>query len=132
MKLDNLGTLDEMASFINGTQSIAFAVATKKDERYQCVKGILKRFNYAHCKRKEKGIIIQFLMKISGYSRQQLTRMIKRYVETGQLKPHQRTTRGFSAHYTAEDVKLLAELDRRHDTPNGLRVKKPLVSFKLY
>ena len=124
MKLDNLQTISEMAAFLAGSQSIAFAVASSKDERYRFVEKLLKRFNYPRLKRQEKGIMLHFLRKTTGYSRQQLTRMIHRYIERGCLKRSQKTANGFSVLYTPEDVQLLAQLDQRHDTPNGFRVKK--------
>ena len=124
MKLDNLKTIAEMETFLAGNQPIAFAVASSKDERYRFVEGILKRFTYSGLKRREKGVVIKFLRKISGYSRQQLTRMIERHGECGELKRYQKTTNGFEKLYTQEDIRILAELDKRHDTPNGFRVKK--------
>jgi len=124
MKIDNLTTTKQMESFIEGSQAIAFSVASNKDERYEFVEKILRRFSYPRLKRKEKGIVIKFLLKISGYSRQQLTRMIQRYAEEGQLKRQQKTVNGFQSVYKSEDVSLLAELDQRHDTPNGFMVKK--------
>ncbi|HHX3355004.1 TPA: hypothetical protein ACU9KK_000523 [Legionella anisa] len=39
MKLDNLKTIEQMESFLNGSQAIAFTVASSKDERYQFVEG---------------------------------------------------------------------------------------------
>jgi len=113
-----------MESFIAGSQAIAFAVASNKDERYEFVERILKRFAYPRLKRKDKGIVIQFLMKTSRYSRQQLTRMIQRYCQKGKLHRHQKTINGFEAIYTDKDIKLLAELDKRHNTPNGFMIKK--------
>lgn len=124
MKLDNLSTIEQMESFINGSQAIAFTVAASKQERYRLVDSILKRFRYSSLRRPDKGIVIRFLMKITSYSRQQLTRMIRRHTETGRLEPRQKTLNGFEAVYTAEDTTLLAQLDQRHDTPNGLMVKK--------
>jgi len=124
MKIDNLKTIEQMQDFLNGSQPIAFAVASNKDERYQFVESILRRFSYRQLKRCDKGILIQFLVKVSGYSRQQLTRMIQRYVEHGKLKWYQKTSNGFEQFYQAEDIKLLAELDRRHDAPNGFMVRK--------
>jgi len=124
MKLDNLKTIEQMASFLNGSQPIAFIVASSKDERYRFVEKLLKRFAYGCLKRRDKGMVIRFLRKVSGYSRQQLTRMIHQYVEQGALKRQQKTTNGFERFYTAEDIRLLAQLDQRHDTPNGLMVKK--------
>ena len=124
MKLDNLKTVTEMEAFLAGNQPIAFAVASSKDERYQFVEDILKRFRYAQLKRREKGAVIKFLRKISGYSRQQLTRMIERHNERGVLQRFHKTINGFEQIYQARDIRLLAELDQRHDTPNGFRVKK--------
>lgn len=124
MKLDNLGTIAEVESFLTGNQAVAFAVASTKDERYACVEGILRRFGYPRLKRADKGLLVAFLGKISGYSRQQLTRMVHRYVQTGELKRQQKTVNGFERYYTAEDAKLLVQLDQRHDTPNGLMIKK--------
>lgn len=124
MKLDNLKTIEQMESFLNGSQAIAFSVASSKDERYQFVEGVLKRFGYIRLKRYDKGVVIKFLIKVSGYSRQQLTRMIQRYSEQGILRRYQKTVNGLEQFYTAEDIKLLAQLDQRHDTPNGFMVKK--------
>ena len=124
MKLDNLTTIKQMEAFLTGSQAIAFAVATNKDERYRFVEKILKHFAYRRLKRREKGVVIQFLMKVSGYSRQQITRMIQRFVEKGRLKRHQKTTNGFERFYTPDDTRLLAQLDQLHETPNGFMVKK--------
>lgn len=124
MKLDNLKTIAEMEAFLAGNQPIAFAVASSKDERYQFVEDILKRFRYAQLKRREKSAVIKFLRKISGYSRQQLTRMIERHNERGVLQRFHKTINGFEQIYQSSDIRLLAELDQRHDTPNGFRVKK--------
>jgi hypothetical protein len=88
------------------------------------VEKLLKRFAYSRLKRREKGIVIQFLIKVSGYSRQQLTRMIQRYVKFGEVKRQQKTMNGFKRFYTGKDTHLLAQLDQRHDTPNGLMLKK--------
>jgi len=50
--------------------------------------------------------------------------MIQRYTDSGRLEPRQKTLNGFAKRYTLEDTRLLARLDQRHDTPNGLMVKK--------
>lgn len=124
MKLDNLTSVAEMESFLAGNQPIAFGLASSKDERYQFIERILKRFAYGRLGRKDKGIVIQFLIKITGYSRQQLTRIINRYQQSGKLKRFQKTLNGFEKRYTQEDIRLLAQLDKRHNTPNGFMVKK--------
>jgi hypothetical protein len=63
-------------------------------------------------------------VKISGYSRQQLTRLIAQYRKTGRLQRRQRTVAGFKPRYTELDIRLLAAMDERHGTPCGPAVKK--------
>ena len=108
MKLDNLTSIQEMRAFLDGSQAIAFAVASSKDERYQFVEKVLRRFNYSRLKRDEKGIVIQFIMKVSKYSRQQVTRLINRYLSNGRvLRRQQKTTNGFDQVYQTSDISLL-------------------------
>ncbi len=64
MKLDNLSTISQMEDFLNGSQSIAFAVATTKDERYRYVERVLSRFSYSRLKRDDWGVVIRFLQKV--------------------------------------------------------------------
>ncbi len=124
MKLDNLTSIDQIRDFLKGSQAVAFVVATSKDERYQFVERLLSRFAYSRLKRPEKNVVIEFLQKVKGYSPQQLSRMNRRYTEQGQLRRFQKTLNGFEQRYTAEDIRLLAQVDKRHDTPNGFMVKK--------
>ena len=124
MKLDNLKTIDQMEAFLAGSKAMAFAVATKKGERYQFAGKRLKRFSHQSLKRQDKGAMIRFLIKVTGYSPQQLTRMIQGYVKLGELQCYQKTVNGFERIHTAHDIQLLAGLDQRHDTPNGFMAKK--------
>ena len=68
--------------------------------------------------------MIQYLVKVSGYSRQQITRLVKQYRDTGRLVRRQRTVKGFSRRFTDDDIRLLVTMDMRHNTPNGLTMKK--------
>jgi len=63
-------------------------------------------------------------MKISGYSRQQLTRLISEFTRESCITRKQCTANGFQNYYTQADIGLLAKLDELHDKPNGLRIKK--------
>ena len=69
-------------------------------------------------------MVVCFLIKITGYSRQQLTRLIKQYCDTGKIERQQRIYQGFERLYTAEDIRLLAALDERHSTLSGPATKK--------
>lgn len=69
-------------------------------------------------------MVVRFLIKITGYSRQQITRLIKQYCLTGKIERQQRIYQGFERLYTAEDIGLLASLDERHNTLSGPATKK--------
>jgi hypothetical protein len=38
----------------------------------------VRRFGYQRLKRRDKGVVLRFLERVSGYSRQQLTRLVGR------------------------------------------------------
>ena len=124
MKLEDLTTIDQLEDFLSGTQAVAFSVISDKDACYRWIQRELIKFQYLTLARQCKGVVIRYLMKISGYSRQQLTRLIAQYRKTGRLQRRQRTVSGFKQKYTAKDIRLLADMDKRHDTPCGPAIKK--------
>ena len=86
MKLDDLRSIDQLRDFLGGIQNVAFAVLTGKDERYRWMQQTLIKFRYRRLSKADKGIVIRYLMKMSGYSRQQVTRLIGQYLHCGQLR----------------------------------------------
>ena len=63
-----------------------FAVVTDKDERYQWIQQTLIKLRYGRLSKADKGIVIRYLMKVSGYSRKQVTRLIGQYIQFGQVR----------------------------------------------
>lgn len=123
MNINRLKTLQQVTDFLHGSGTFEPAPASKS-ERYQWIEQILEHFRYASRTKTEKGLLIAYLCRISGYSRQQMTRLIQRYRECGKLVWNVSPVKGFVSHYTAEDIRLLAEIDTLHDTPSGPAVKK--------
>jgi transposase InsO family protein len=124
MSQKDLKTVDQVQQFLDGSQPLAFTVLSTKAECYKWIQRTLIRFDYDVIKRKDKGIIMRYLIKISGYSRQQLTRLIKQYRNGGRIIRRQRTSNGFTRRYTDGDIQLIAKLDKLHDQPNGKALKK--------
>ena len=124
MNAKDLTTIDQLSAFLEGTQRVAFEVASDKDSRYQWIQRTLVKFRYKSLRKPDKGVLIQYLVKVSGYSRQQITRLVKQYRDTGRLVRRQRTAKGFSRRFTDDDIRLLVTMDMRHNTPNGLTMKK--------
>ena len=124
MKLDDLTTIQQLSDFLAGTQPVAFSISGSKDDRYRWIQRELVRFRYLTLSRADKGVVMRYLGRVSGYSRQQLTRLVAQYRGTGQLRRSQRTTAGFARRYSEQDTRLLAAMDERHETPCGPAVKK--------
>ena len=83
MILEDLTTIDQLTNFLSGTQAVAFSVISDKVTCYRWIQGELVKFPYLRLSRQGKGVVIRYLMKSSGYSRQQLTRLITQHRKTG-------------------------------------------------
>jgi transposase InsO family protein len=123
MNVKHLQTLQQVIDFLHGSSAFEPAPATQT-ERYQWIDQTLRHFRYASLSRADKGVLIVYLCRISGYSRQQITRLIGRYCKQGKLSWRVTPAKGFVSRYSAGDVRLLAEIDALHDTPSGPAVKK--------
>ena len=76
MNDEQLKTLADLQGFLDGTVMMDFAVAG--EERYGFIERTVKRFDYGRLKRSDKAIVLRFLERVSGYSRQQVARLVKR------------------------------------------------------
>ena len=124
MNINDLKTIEQLEQFLTGTQPIAFVVASSKQDIYRDIQRTLVIFRYPVLNKASKGVVVRFLLKITGYSRQQVTRLVKQYRDTGKIERRQCTHQGFKSVYAAEDIRLLAALDERHNTLSGPATKK--------
>lgn len=123
MNVKHLQTLQQVIDFLHGSSAFEPA-SVRQADRYQWIDQTLRHFRYASHSKADKGVLIAYLCRISGYSRQQTTRLIKRYCTQGKLIWSVAPAKGFVSHYSVEDIRLLAEIDALHDTPSGPAVKK--------
>jgi hypothetical protein len=74
-----------------------------------------------------------FLAKISGLSRAQLTRLIRRWMDTRRIERKPARRPNFGRHYTEADIALLAEVDAVHEDLSGPAVRHLLErEFEVY
>ena len=69
MKLEDLVSREQLEDFLSGTQEVAFSILSDKDACYHRMQARLVRISYLTLTRQDKGIVICYLMKISGHSR---------------------------------------------------------------
>jgi hypothetical protein len=62
--------------------------------------------------------------RVSGYSRQTVTRLVSQYGAQGTLRRRQRTVAGFVRYYSDAEARRLAELDELQGTPCGAAAKQ--------
>ncbi|MCF6202597.1 MAG: hypothetical protein L3J59_02865 [Methylococcaceae bacterium] len=125
MNLNLLKNTEELQTFLDGTQAILFSVPGDKAARYDFIQSTLKQFHYRALNKQQKSIVIRFLLQVTAYSRQQLTRLIHQYLEVGVVQQRKRhNPASFKQQYTATDIALLAKMDERYDTPSGAVIKK--------
>ena len=123
MEEARLQTIEQVRAFLDGATEIAFRVP--KVERYPFIERVLKRFGYASHGRVGKGVLLRYLARITGLSRQQVTRLVRQYRQEGTLSTrHGPPPHGFRRRFTATDVALLAEIDALHSTLSGPATKK--------
>ena len=115
-----LATLEQVRAFLTGTEAVKFSVRGKDGERYRHIGEVLRRFRYGQLGRADKGLILRYLERTTGYSRQQLTRLVKRWRAGKKLvKAYRTPTHGLVRKFTDADIALLAETDSLHCTLSG-------------
>jgi len=128
-----LKTLAQVQAFVSNNEAIAFTL-TDRIAAYGWMTDTLKQFHYGRCQRADKGVLRQYLRKVTGFSRAQVARCIKQFTEDGVIKDRRRAPAiPFVQRYFAEDIRLLAETDALHGTLSGTTTRKLCErAFKLH
>jgi hypothetical protein len=124
LKTQGLQTLEQIRAFLDGTEAIDFKIDNRR-EAYDFVTETLRRFRYERLGKTERGLVKAYLGKVTGLSRAQVTRLVRQFVETRQLRDRRGPpAKSFRRVYTAEDVRLLAEVDALHGQLSGPATRK--------
>ncbi len=124
MKLEELKTIEQLNQFLDGTQAVMFSLSSSKNEHYNWFRHELIRLRYLSLGKADKGVVVRYLIKVSGNERSQITRLIKQYRITGNIKHRHVVSSGFKSKYNSDDIRLLARMDERHNMPCGHALKK--------
>ena len=82
LRTERIRTLDQIRAFLDGSEPTDFRFAGR-DSAYDFVRRTLVRFEFHGLKRDEKGLVKRFIEKVTGYSRAQITRLVKQHRRTG-------------------------------------------------
>jgi transposase InsO family protein len=124
MNVSKLDTIEQIREFLEGTTAVEFSTSTDPSALRSFVATVLRRYRYFRLTKGPRGVLFSYMQRLTGYSRQHLSRLLAQYRHTQSLQPRKRVSRtSFARLYTAEDVALLAHTDSLHDTLSGPATK---------
>ena len=107
MNDENLQTIEQIKRFLEGSEAVEFR-GLAVEEKYNWIEGVLMRFRYDGLKKSKKGVIRRYIQKVTGYSRAQVSSLIREYQQAGKLRRAPYKRHRFPRKYTSSDVELLA------------------------
>jgi len=118
-------SLEQIRGFLAGSGEVRFT-GLRRAEVYSWVERTLVRHEYAGLGRPGKGLVRQYVARMTGLSRAQVTRLIAGYRKTGRVKAAEYQRTKFATRYTSADVGLLAYVDKAHGNLSGPATRRIL------
>ena len=85
MKKGERLNLEQIRAFLEASDEVEFE-ASDRQEVYEWMSGVLRQHGYDRQSRPVKGLWRSYLRKMTGLSRAQVTRLIGRYVQEGEIR----------------------------------------------
>ena len=123
MNDEDIQTIEQVKQVLKGSDPLEFE-GVRIEERYRWIEKVLVRFTYQRLNKSEKGVIRRYIEKMSGYSRAQVCRLIRKFNQRGHIRKAASHRRRFPIRYTIKDIALLARTDELHDFLSGPGTKK--------
>jgi len=122
MNDDQIMSISQLREIVKFGRGVKFNSNNKK-ETYDWINKSLGKFHYFSESKKDRGIIKNYIITLTGYSEGQIDKLIQRKKQHGRVFLMERTQNVFAKKYEVEDVVLLAETARTCQYPNGKAVK---------
>lgn len=125
MAMDDSGIRDVagIRRFLKGSSGVKLE-GIAQEEQYRWIGEVLDRFTYFELRKKDKNAVKEYLMRMTGFSDAQITRLISRKRNYGDVGLRRGPRHCFARSYTKADIELLAETDNLHERLSGPATKK--------
>lgn len=127
----NLVSITQLKSFLKEVVVVNFSINNignkNKQEMYDWVGTVIQKFRYFSLKKKDKIIVIDYIKKITGRSRPQIKKLIKKKKKFGRIKLSVTKKNTFPILYNTSDIARLIETDNAHGRLSGPATKKILL-----
>lgn len=118
-------SLQQIEQFLLAAKEVRFE-ASQRQEVYGWVERLLCGQEYARQGRRARGLLRRYLGKMTGLSRAQFTRLVGRYLATGQVRRKTSRRHRFPTRYSRADIELLALVDEAHESLSGPATRRIL------
>ena len=118
-------SLEQIRAFLEASDEMEFE-AVHRGEIYEWMTRVMCEQEYWKQKRATKGMLRQYMAKMTGLSRAQVTRLICRYQESGVVRERSYRRNEFARRYSFEDIELLSRVDQAHENLSGPATQKIL------
>jgi transposase len=118
-------SLSQIKEFLKSSELIVFK-SESREERNEWIQSIIMHHQYLKCAKEHKIILRRYMMKMTGLSKAQITRLVTEYKKRGTLKPKGYKRRSFEKIYTKADIELLVSVDNAHQRLSGPATSKIL------
>lgn len=122
MNDDHIMSVSQLTELVKFGKCVKFNSSNKK-ETYEWIGRTLGRFRYFSESKKNKGIVKNYVITMTGYSEGQVDKLIKRKKKFGKVFLMERNQHVFPKKYEASDIALLAETTAVCGYPNGKTMK---------
>jgi len=116
---------DQIQEFLRSSEPIEFSSGGRQ-ERYGWVERVLAAQKYSELWKRGRGLVRAYVRKVTGLSEAQSTRLIRAFLDHGVVRAQSYQRHRFALKYTAEDIALLAEVDRAHGRLSGPATRRIL------
>jgi transposase InsO family protein len=118
-------SVEQIRQFLGASSDISLQ-AQSREETYAWVEATLRAQQYKAQAKAVRGLILQYVAKMTGLSAPQVDRLVRRFKTDGQVAVTSYRRHRFTARFTRADVELLAAVDEAHETLSGPATKRIL------
>ena len=124
MNESRLQSIEQIREFLKGASDVTFSIPANETRLRDFVVTVMVRFQYFTLTKAHRSVLCAYMRRLTGYSRQHLSRLIAQFRDTRSLKVRARSSRtSFARKYGAAEIALLAQTDSWHDTLSGPATK---------
>lgn len=131
MNDENIVSITQLKSFLKEVAVVGFTINNignkNKQEMYDWVGTVIQKFRYFSLKKRERTLVLDYIEKITGRSRPQVKKLIKKKKKFGKIKLSMVKKYTFPVRYNTSDIARLIETDNAHGRLSGPATKKILL-----